>query len=337
MLSCASRAASTSTPALLLPVTRAAAEFSAVGAQLVSKVQIAEAAAQDANRRYVTEQAERRRLYNKLQEARGNIRVICRSRWSRIGDWGPRHPRPPSSPACPLQGGGDAGRRRRRGQARLALRARHARGGLGPPGRPHAEARDLRIRPRLRPRVDTGAGLRGGAGAHATVGGRHRSHSSNVSSPRLPPAAHGHVCHRRLLLDDLCLRAGAWARTDGGSTPWLATVLLPPQTGSGKTHTMEGGPGEQRGIYTRALADLFGTIRARSKEYTYTTKVSMVEIYKCGGGQHAHALEATGRPTPLSSLSLCAARTSTTCSRPRPLARQQRRTPRRRPRSQSAR
>ena len=45
---------------------------------------------------------------------------------------------------------------------------------------------------------------------------------------------------------------------------------------------MEGGPSdEQRGIYSRALADLFSTIEARSREYEYSVKVSMVEIYKC--------------------------------------------------------
>lgn len=43
---------------------------------------------------------------------------------------------------------------------------------------------------------------------------------------------------------------------------------------------MEGGAGESRGIYSRALHDLFSTIRARSKEAAYSVRVSMVEIYK---------------------------------------------------------
>jgi len=61
---------------------------------------------------------------------------------------------------------------------------------------------------------------------------------------------------------------------------FYSTIFAYGQTGSGKTHTMEGGLGEERGIYARALADLFATMKTRSKEFAYTTKVSMVEIYK---------------------------------------------------------
>lgn len=50
------------------------------------------------------------------------------------------------------------------------------------------------------------------------------------------------------------------------------------QTGSGKTHTMMGPP-ENRGVNTRALADLFQRTRARAGEWTDTITVSILEVY----------------------------------------------------------
>ncbi|RYY32176.1 hypothetical protein EON62_05680, partial [archaeon] len=58
----------------------ARAEWDAASRVLTTKVRQAEVSARDANARYLREQAERRRLYNKLQEAKGNIRVFCRVR-----------------------------------------------------------------------------------------------------------------------------------------------------------------------------------------------------------------------------------------------------------------
>ena len=93
------------------------------------------------------------------------------------------------------------------------------------------------------------------------------------------------------------------------------TVTL--QTGSGKTHTMEGGAGESRGIYSRALHDLFSTIRARSKEATYSVRVSMVEIYKWVARGDL-GLRTTGIPcVAFPRLRLRPVKTSSTCCRRR--------------------
>jgi hypothetical protein len=62
------------------PCRSAQADMSAFGGQLLKKMAVLEKAAKDANHRYLAEQKDRRELYNKLQEARGNIRVICRIR-----------------------------------------------------------------------------------------------------------------------------------------------------------------------------------------------------------------------------------------------------------------
>ena len=50
------------------------------------------------------------------------------------------------------------------------------------------------------------------------------------------------------------------------------------QTGSGKTHTMEGPP-HDRGVYYRAIEELFKGIADRSDNYEYSVKISLLEIY----------------------------------------------------------
>jgi kinesin family protein C2/C3 len=50
------------------------------------------------------------------------------------------------------------------------------------------------------------------------------------------------------------------------------------QTGTGKTHTMEG-YGDQPGVNTRALQALFDLAKERKKLFTYDIKVSILEIY----------------------------------------------------------
>ena len=57
-----------------------------------------------------------------------------------------------------------------------------------------------------------------------------------------------------------------------------ACIFAYGQTGSGKTHTMEG-PSGDRGVYYRALHQLFMTAHNRRATQSYTVKVSMVEIY----------------------------------------------------------
>ena len=52
------------------------------------------------------------------------------------------------------------------------------------------------------------------------------------------------------------------------------------QTGSGKTHTMEGGPdAETRGMIPRAVAQIFETATSlKSKGWEYTLKASVIEV-----------------------------------------------------------
>lgn len=61
-------------------VCSSAAEFAQHSKVLIAKVDAAQRSAKEANERYVKEQAERRKLHNQLQEAKGNIRVFCRIR-----------------------------------------------------------------------------------------------------------------------------------------------------------------------------------------------------------------------------------------------------------------
>eukprot|EP01138_Halocafeteria_seosinensis_P010033 gb/GECG01010246.1/.p1 GENE.gb/GECG01010246.1/~~gb/GECG01010246.1/.p1 ORF type:complete len:1387 (+),score=285.54 gb/GECG01010246.1/:1-4161(+) len=61
-----------------------------------------------------------------------------------------------------------------------------------------------------------------------------------------------------------------------------ACIFAYGQTGSGKTYTMEGNrdlPPHQRGVYFRALKQLFDEQVARRDSHRYTLEVSMVEIY----------------------------------------------------------
>jgi kinesin family protein C2/C3 len=50
------------------------------------------------------------------------------------------------------------------------------------------------------------------------------------------------------------------------------------QTGSGKTYTMEG-PAHERGVYYRAIEELFKVIDDRSHNYNYSLEISLLEIY----------------------------------------------------------
>lgn len=50
------------------------------------------------------------------------------------------------------------------------------------------------------------------------------------------------------------------------------------QTGSGKTYTMEG-PQQDRGVYYRAIDELFQIINERSQNYEYSLEISLLEIY----------------------------------------------------------
>jgi kinesin family member C1 len=55
-------------------------DFARLGAQLVSAIRSIQKESKDSNARFLNESRERRRVFNLLQEVRGNIRVFCRVR-----------------------------------------------------------------------------------------------------------------------------------------------------------------------------------------------------------------------------------------------------------------
>lgn len=58
-----------------------------------------------------------------------------------------------------------------------------------------------------------------------------------------------------------------------------ASIIAYGQTGTGKTYTMEGNPG-QEGIVSRAVQDIFGSIAADSNpQNQYLVRVSYLQIY----------------------------------------------------------
>jgi len=86
-----------------------------------------------------------------------------------------------------------------------------------------------------------------------------------LSPALLHPIAYGDISAGRVLRHNLCVRSDGLV--SGVSARYAVTYATchPCASSSGKTHTMEGGAGEQRGVYARALADLFATIDARSE------------------------------------------------------------------------
>jgi Kinesin-like protein len=50
------------------------------------------------------------------------------------------------------------------------------------------------------------------------------------------------------------------------------------QTGSGKTYTMEGPP-QDRGVFHKAIEELFKMIKERHQHYEYSVEISLMEIY----------------------------------------------------------
>lgn len=60
-----------------------------------------------------------------------------------------------------------------------------------------------------------------------------------------------------------------------GTPPSLRTRS---QTGTGKSHTMDGGPDEQQGIIPRAFVHIFETVEA-SSDTQWMVRASFLEIY----------------------------------------------------------
>ena len=56
------------------------------------------------------------------------------------------------------------------------------------------------------------------------------------------------------------------------------TILAYGQTGTGKTHTMIGGPGELKGIIPRCMKEIFRTIKS-SESHSYSVKVAFLQLY----------------------------------------------------------
>jgi len=57
------------------------------------------------------------------------------------------------------------------------------------------------------------------------------------------------------------------------------TILAYGQTGAGKTYTMYGGPGEQRGIAGRTIEAIFNTVTRDAGKYDIVVQASMIELY----------------------------------------------------------
>lgn len=56
------------------------------------------------------------------------------------------------------------------------------------------------------------------------------------------------------------------------------TILAYGQTGTGKTHTMIGGPGELKGIIPRCMKDIFSTAK-NSQTHSYQVKIGFLQLY----------------------------------------------------------
>jgi kinesin family member 5 len=56
------------------------------------------------------------------------------------------------------------------------------------------------------------------------------------------------------------------------------TILAYGQTGTGKTHTMIGGPGELKGIIPRCMKQIFTTIQ-KSTTHTFSVKIGFIQLY----------------------------------------------------------
>lgn len=56
------------------------------------------------------------------------------------------------------------------------------------------------------------------------------------------------------------------------------TILAYGQTGTGKTHTMIGGPGELKGVIPRCMKEIFNTVKS-SATHSYQVKVAFLQLY----------------------------------------------------------
>jgi kinesin family protein 3/17 len=66
---------------------------------------------------------------------------------------------------------------------------------------------------------------------------------------------------------------------DSALSGFNGTIFAYGQTGTGKTHTMDGKEGEERGIIPRSFEHLFNSIR-ESGQTKYLVQVSFLEIYQ---------------------------------------------------------
>jgi hypothetical protein len=74
-------------------------------------------------------------------------------------------------------------------------------------------------------------------------------------------------------------RTAALPIVDSALSGFNGTIFAYGQTGTGKTHTMDGGDGEQQGIIPRSFEHLFNSIR-ETGQTKYLVQVSFLEIYQ---------------------------------------------------------
>lgn len=197
----------------------AKADFDRLGGMLLRGVGSVAREAALANKRFMRESKERRRVFNQLQELRGNIRVFCRVR-----------------PVLPKE--------TRRGLVPLV-----------------AAEEDTTILVADAPLPEASAS---GSGELVAPAGK-RFEFDRVF---------GATSTQQEVYDEVSPMVHS--ALDG----FHCCIFAYGQTGSGKTHTMQGQDSEEgRGVYSRALAQLFEETVARTDSHSFSLTVSMVEIY----------------------------------------------------------
>ncbi len=241
------RAALSALPALLADHSRA----------VLGRLRAADADAAELVARYRRELAERRRLFNLVQELRGNIRVYCRSRPASGSELAAGHEVIVDFNPDDVNYIGVTNERRKK----KTFEFDHVR---------------LADRARARPRRRAATGGRPGGRAARRADGA----GVDVSTARVPARPRARVCSQ--VFPPSSSQADVFREVEPLITSALdgfnVCIFAYGQTGSGKTFTMTG-PAADRGVNHRALATLFARAAERRSECTDVITVSILEIY----------------------------------------------------------